>query len=145
MVIPPAAAAAAEAMVSRCSAPGSPRLARRSTRPGARQLPPAGTLDALAPGLVVGLMVVSLADFLAGPGYGSETTLFWAIDLFGVRRHPVQLYESLTMLLFLGVLLILKSTFLFLVCTYTYWCNLFLIQILNLLILIENQILLKHS
>ena len=61
----------------------------------ARQLPPAGTLDALAPVLVVGLMVVSLADFLAGPGYGSETTLFWAIDLFGVRRHPVQLYELL--------------------------------------------------
>ena len=35
VVMPPAAAAcAAEAMVSRCSAPGSPSAARKSTRPG---------------------------------------------------------------------------------------------------------------
>lgn len=55
----------------------------------------AAALDALAPGLVAGLMVVSLADFLAGSGHGVETSLFWAITQFGVSRHPVQLYELL--------------------------------------------------
>jgi prolipoprotein diacylglyceryltransferase len=59
----------------------------------AKALPILPTLDALAPGLVIGLMSVSLADFAAGPGFGQETTLPWAIDVFGVRRHPVQLYE----------------------------------------------------
>lgn len=59
----------------------------------ARRLRPAATLDALAPGLVVGLMVVSLADFVGGPGYGTVTAMPWGISQFGLRRHPVQLYE----------------------------------------------------
>ena len=58
-----------------------------------RNLPPAATLDALAPGLLVALIAVSLADFLAGPGYGQQADLPWSISLFGIRRHPVQLYE----------------------------------------------------
>jgi phosphatidylglycerol:prolipoprotein diacylglycerol transferase len=36
---------------------------------------------------------LSLADFAAGPGYGQESSVPWAIDVFGIRRHPVQLYE----------------------------------------------------
>lgn len=59
----------------------------------AKQLPVAATLDALAPGLFVALIAVSLADFLAGPGYGTETPVPWGLDVFGIRRHPVQLYE----------------------------------------------------
>ncbi|MCA9949166.1 MAG: prolipoprotein diacylglyceryl transferase [Anaerolineales bacterium] len=58
-----------------------------------KQLPPGQTLDALAPVLVTGLMFVSLADFLGGPGYGTFTTLPWGITQFEIRRHPVQLYE----------------------------------------------------
>ena len=61
------------------------------------------TLDALAPGLLVFLMAVSLADFLGGPGYGSLTAMPWGIDLFGVRRHAVQLYEVLVGVVALGV------------------------------------------
>jgi phosphatidylglycerol:prolipoprotein diacylglycerol transferase len=61
-----------------------------------RQLPPLPTLDALIPGLLTALIIVSLADFLAGPGYGEETTAFWSIPVYGIRRHPVQLYEILT-------------------------------------------------
>jgi phosphatidylglycerol---prolipoprotein diacylglyceryl transferase len=61
----------------------------------ARQLPPWATLDALAPGVLVAFMAVSLADFLAGPGYGTESALPWAIDVFGISRHPVQIYELL--------------------------------------------------
>ena len=58
-----------------------------------RRLPLWPTLDALAPGLLVFLMAVSLADFLGGAGYGSLTAMPWGIDVFGVRRHAVQVYE----------------------------------------------------
>lgn len=50
-------------------------------------------LDALTPGLVFALMVVSLVDFVGGPGYGALTAVPWGVTQFGVRRHPVQLYE----------------------------------------------------
>jgi phosphatidylglycerol:prolipoprotein diacylglycerol transferase len=59
----------------------------------AKQLPLSATLDALAPGLLVASIVVSLADFLGGPGYGIETSIPWGIDVFGIQRHPVQFYE----------------------------------------------------
>lgn len=61
----------------------------------ARQLPFAATLDALTPGLILGFMVISLADFLGGPGYGTLTAVPWGLSQYGVRRHPVQLYELL--------------------------------------------------
>jgi phosphatidylglycerol:prolipoprotein diacylglycerol transferase len=59
----------------------------------AKRLIPSPTIDALVPGIVFGLMIVSLADFVGGPGYGSLTAVPWGITQFGVRRHPVQLYE----------------------------------------------------
>lgn len=65
----------------------------------ARQLPAWRTLDALAPALAVGLITWSLSDFLAGPGYGIRTEVPWRLTLFGVGRHPVQLYEILVGLL----------------------------------------------
>ena len=57
------------------------------------RLPLRPTLDALTPGLLALLLTASLVDFAAGPGYGRETNLFWAITAYGVGRHPVQLYE----------------------------------------------------
>lgn len=51
----------------------------------------------------VGCFLVGLPDFT----YGTETSLPWGVDFGdGVQRHPVQLYESLTMLAFLVVLLL---------------------------------------
>ena len=61
----------------------------------AKQLPAAETLDALAPGIVSALFAVSLSDLLAGPGYGMESAVPWALDLYGIKRHPVQVYELL--------------------------------------------------
>ena len=58
-----------------------------------KQMALAPTMDALAPVLVTGLIIVSLADFLGGPGFGTNTDMPWGIDQFNVRRHPVQLYE----------------------------------------------------
>ncbi len=58
-----------------------------------KQLPLWPTLDALAPGLLMTAITISLADFLAGPGYGTLTSMPWGVSVFGIRRHPVQLYE----------------------------------------------------
>ncbi len=58
-----------------------------------KQLPLGPTLDALTPGLLITLIVVSLADFFAGPGYGIQTSVPWRINVFGVGRHAVQFYE----------------------------------------------------
>jgi phosphatidylglycerol:prolipoprotein diacylglycerol transferase len=63
-----------------------------------KRLPLWPTLDALTPGLLTAIITISLADFLAGPGYGTLTNMPWGISVFGIRRHPVQLYE-----IFLGL------------------------------------------
>ena len=59
--------------------------------------------------LAVGIAVGRLGCFLAGlPDftYGTPTSLPWGVDFGdGVRRHPVQIYESLSMLTFLAVYL----------------------------------------
>lgn len=61
------------------------------------------------PGLVVVIIVGRIGCFAAGlPDftYGTETDLPWAVDFGdGVGRHPVQLYESLSMAAFLGIFL----------------------------------------
>ena len=61
------------------------------------------------PGLIVLIVVGRIGCFLAGlPDftYGTSTILPWGVDFGdGIARHPVQLYESLTMTLLLVVLL----------------------------------------
>lgn len=60
------------------------------------------------PGLIVLIGVGRIGCFLAGlPDftYGIETNLPWGYDFGdGIKRHPVQLYETLTMFLLLIVL-----------------------------------------
>lgn len=60
-------------------------------------------LDALAPALLVLLASISLANLLSGNGYGTETTLPWAIELWGAKRHPTQVYELLAVLAVLAI------------------------------------------
>lgn len=67
-----------------------------------RGLQPGATADALTPGILVGFFTISLADFLAGPGYGTESSLPWSVTLFGIQRHPVQLYEIISALVALA-------------------------------------------
>ena len=52
------------------------------------------TLDALTPALAVLMVAVALANFAAGNAYGAPSQLPWAVDLWGMQRHPVQLYEA---------------------------------------------------
>lgn len=62
------------------------------------------------PGLVVLIAVGRIGCFFAGLDdftYGIETQLPWGVDFGdGLKRHPVQLYETFVMFAFLGVLLI---------------------------------------
>jgi len=61
------------------------------------------------PSLVVGIAIGRVGCFLSGLEdytYGIETTFWTGYDFGdGLLRHPVQLYESLTMVLFFGYLL----------------------------------------
>lgn len=59
----------------------------------------------IALGIAIGRWGCLLAG-LPDETYGTPTRLPWAVDLGdGVPRHPVQLYESLAMLVFLGIYL----------------------------------------
>jgi phosphatidylglycerol:prolipoprotein diacylglycerol transferase len=66
------------------------------------------TLDALAPGLAVFLIFLALAQLASGDAFGAESDLPWAIELWGARRHPTQVYSlvfaSLTLLAVLRLL-----------------------------------------
>lgn len=63
------------------------------------------------PGLMVLIAVGRIGCFLAGMEdftYGIETTLPWGIDFGdGLKRHPVQLYETLA--IFAGLIILLVS------------------------------------
>ena len=69
------------------------------------RLPAGLTLDALTPGLALGMAVERLAAFLDGRHYGEPTTLPWGIAMWGEVRHPVQLYEMVALLVILGLLM----------------------------------------
>jgi phosphatidylglycerol:prolipoprotein diacylglycerol transferase len=59
------------------------------------RLPLAKVLDAIAPGVLVGIAITDVAALLAGRNAGAPTALPWAVNLWGVARHPVQIYEAL--------------------------------------------------
>ena len=63
-----------------------------------RRLPLAAMLDAFAPGLLVGLAIAALGALLAGRNPGASSALPWAVTLWGVPRHPVQIYEAIGLL-----------------------------------------------
>ncbi len=59
-----------------------------------RQVNLANFLDALAPALALVSAVVSLGNLLSGDAFGAPApNLPWAIELWGERRHPTQVYE----------------------------------------------------
>jgi len=64
-----------------------------------RHLPFWASLDALAPSLAAFAVLVGLAHLSSGDAYGSPTSVPWAIELWGARRHPTQVYEILLAIL----------------------------------------------
>jgi phosphatidylglycerol:prolipoprotein diacylglycerol transferase len=69
------------------------------------RLPPLQVADALAPGVLLGLAIAALGGFLAGRSLGVPSEVPWAMEAFGVRRHPVALYMALATLAWLAVVL----------------------------------------
>jgi phosphatidylglycerol:prolipoprotein diacylglycerol transferase len=75
-----------------------------------KRLPLASTADALAAPLALGLAFEQLGALLAGSGYGTETTVRWAVVYtnplaarwsgtpLGIALHPVQAYAALAFL-----------------------------------------------
>ena len=59
-----------------------------------RHRPTSLMLDRVALASILGLIVLALGQFAAGVHYGAPTVLPWGINLWGIRRHPVQLYEA---------------------------------------------------
>lgn len=53
------------------------------------------TLDALSPLWAAVALALPLANLSSGAGFGSPADLPWAIDLWGAKRHPTQVYEAL--------------------------------------------------
>jgi phosphatidylglycerol:prolipoprotein diacylglycerol transferase len=62
-------------------------------------------LDALAPGVLVGIAIVDLGALLAGLNPGAPAHLPWAVSLWGVARHPSQAYEALAVLAVTGLVI----------------------------------------
>ncbi|MDQ7029744.1 MAG: prolipoprotein diacylglyceryl transferase [Ardenticatenia bacterium] len=49
--------------------------------------------DVLIIGLAVAWAMAGLGALLSGDAYGIPTAMPWGVELWGARRHPVQLYE----------------------------------------------------
>ncbi len=72
------------------------------------QIPLWPMLDSLTPLLASLLVGLSLANLASGDGFGKETNLPWAWELWGARRHPSQIYELIASLGTLGLILRLR-------------------------------------
>lgn len=58
------------------------------------KLPVVRVLDAAAPGILTGIAIAGVGALLVGRFPGAPADLPWSVDLWGVRRHPSQLYEA---------------------------------------------------
>lgn len=52
-------------------------------------------LDAFTPAIALMAVAIGLSNLFGGDLYGVETSLPWAIDLWGAMRHPTQAYLTL--------------------------------------------------
>ncbi len=83
-----------------------------------RNMPALATADALAAPIALGLVCEQVGTLLAGSGYGTETTVPWAVTYsspaaalwsgtpLGVPLHPVQAYAALAFLTLATLLLV---------------------------------------
>jgi phosphatidylglycerol:prolipoprotein diacylglycerol transferase len=65
--------------------------------------------DAIAPGLALASVIGNIGAFLGGEALGAPSDLFWAIEIGGAARHPIQLYEVVVGLIVVGFLLYIRQ------------------------------------
>lgn len=58
-------------------------------------------LDVYTPALAVMAVAAACANLASGNGFGAPTELPWALELWGARRHPTQIYEMVAGLIIL--------------------------------------------
>jgi phosphatidylglycerol:prolipoprotein diacylglycerol transferase len=63
-----------------------------------RRMPIWNVLDALAPFLSVMAVATGLSHIASGSAFGAPSNLPWAIELWGAKRQPSQIYETLAAL-----------------------------------------------
>jgi prolipoprotein diacylglyceryltransferase len=61
-------------------------------------------LDALTPLFGVLTITLGLSNLASGANYGSISNLPWAVDLWGAKRHPTQIYQIIFSVLILFTL-----------------------------------------
>jgi len=69
-----------------------------------RHFPLLSTLDALTPGLAVFTFALALSHLASGDAFGAPSNLPWSLELWGIRRHPAQIYDAVGAALILGYL-----------------------------------------
>jgi prolipoprotein diacylglyceryl transferase len=62
------------------------------------------TLDILTPTFATLGIFLGLANFASGSAFGTASNLPWAIELWGIRRHPTQVYETISACVGLGLI-----------------------------------------
>lgn len=81
------------------------------------------TLDALTPMFAVFAVFLALAQVASGDAFGAAGDVPWAIDLWGARRHPSQIYEAIVALSVLGAVLDLRRRSLFAGALFLLWVS----------------------
>ncbi len=95
------------------------------------KIPLLTALDSISPFFAVFLASLHLSKFARGVGYGTATDLPWGINLWGLSRHPVQIYYFLASLIVLGLILYLGSKY-----SYTHGIVFFVFALLSSLYLL---------
>jgi len=67
-----------------------------------KQMDPWFTLDGLTPLVAVVMIAIGFAQLASGNAFGIETDLPWGIQLWGLKRHPTQIYNILSGIIILG-------------------------------------------
>jgi phosphatidylglycerol:prolipoprotein diacylglycerol transferase len=73
------------------------------------RLPYRQALDAMAPGAMLAVGIASAGALLNGSMAGAPSTVPWAIPVWGVSRHPSQVYEAVAALGIVVVLLQIRD------------------------------------
>ncbi len=68
-------------------------------------------LDALTPGFIVFAGGLALADLASGDAYGSPSSLPWAIEMWGMPRHPTQIYQLVAVIVIGAIVLRTRRAF----------------------------------